>query len=92
MKDVAARLVLVAASLVAPAAAAAPATDQQIDQLMEVMRVEQTLEVAVLWSRSSAVGWQHVFRATDEINHIRNTIREGLRAVTSGSSPTEPRS
>ena len=44
MKDVAARLVLVAASLVAPAAAAAPATDQQIDQLMEVMRVEQTLD------------------------------------------------
>lgn len=42
-------------------------------------RVEQTVEVAVLWSRSSAVGWQHVFRATDEISYISDLIRNGLR-------------
>lgn len=44
-------------------------------------RVDQTLEVAVLWSRSSAVGWQGVFRATDEINYVCDTIREGLKVV-----------
>ena len=43
-------------------------------------RDEQRLEVAVLWSRSSAVGWQHVFRATDEVNYVRDSIREGLKS------------
>ena len=42
-------------------------------------REAQTLEVAVLWSRSSAVGWQHVFRATDEVGYISELIRNGLR-------------
>jgi hypothetical protein len=42
-------------------------------------REDQHLEVAVLWSRSSAVGWQHVFRGTDEISYIIDLIRGELR-------------
>ena len=42
-------------------------------------REDQRLEVAVLWSRSSAVGWQHVFRATDEIGYVSDLIRNALR-------------
>ena len=41
-------------------------------------RVDRTLEVAVLWSRSSAVGWQGVFRATDEIHYVRDMVRDQL--------------
>ena len=29
-------------------------------------RDAETLEVAVMWSRGGASGWEHVFRATDE--------------------------
>jgi hypothetical protein len=42
-------------------------------------RDDRTLEVAVLWSRSSAVGWQHVFRATDEATYIVELIRRELQ-------------
>jgi hypothetical protein len=46
-------------------------------------REGQTLEVAVLWSRSSAVGWQGVFRATDEIGYVRDLVRDQLsRCIT----------
>ena len=41
-------------------------------------RVDRTLEVAVLWSRSSAVGWQGVFRATDEVSYVRGMVRDQL--------------
>jgi hypothetical protein len=41
-------------------------------------RDENRMEVAVLWSRSSAVGWQHVFRATDEVGYVRDLINEAL--------------
>jgi hypothetical protein len=47
-------------------------------------RVDQRLEVAVLWSRSSAVGWQHAFRATDEFSYVRDLVREQLAAVSLG--------
>jgi hypothetical protein len=43
--------------------------------------VDERLEVAVLWSRSSAVGWQHVFRATDEITYVSELVRTGLARV-----------
>lgn len=52
MKIVAA-LAMVAASLFAPAAIAAPATDQQVDRLMQVMRVEQTLNAVLPQIRAS---------------------------------------
>lgn len=41
-------------------------------------RVDERVEVAVLWSRSSAVGWQHTFRATDEFTYVRDLVRKGL--------------
>jgi len=41
-------------------------------------REDERLEVVVLWSRSSAIGWQHVFRAADEIGYISNLIRTEL--------------
>ena len=42
-------------------------------------RVDDRLEVAVLWSRSSAVGWQHIFRATDSFSYVQDLI---VRALT----------
>jgi len=41
-------------------------------------RVDERVEVAVLWGRSSAVGWQHTFRATDEFTYVRDLVRKGL--------------
>ena len=46
-------------------------------------RDDRTLEVAVLWSRSSAVGWQGIFRATDEIGYVRDLVRNELSSSTS---------
>lgn len=37
-------------------------------------REHERLEVVVLWSRSSAVGWQHVFRAADGAGYLRELI------------------
>ena len=41
-------------------------------------RDDRTLETVVLWSRSSAVGWQHVFRASDEIGYVRELVHAAL--------------
>jgi hypothetical protein len=41
-------------------------------------RTDQSLETVVLWSRSSAVGWQHVFRACDEVGYVRDLIQTAL--------------
>jgi hypothetical protein len=41
-------------------------------------REDRRLEVAVLWSRSSAVGWQHTFRATDEVGYVADLVRAEL--------------
>ena len=41
-------------------------------------RDDERLEVVVLWSRSSAVGWQHVFRAADEIGYFRERVRSEI--------------
>ncbi len=54
-------------------------------------RVDERLDIAVLWSRSSAVGWQHVFRAADEFDYLANLVRAecarvGLAAATDGDS------
>ena len=49
-------------------------------------RDDQRLEVVVLWSRSSAVGWQHVFRAADEINYFRERVRDELARLPKPSS------
>ena len=41
-------------------------------------REAERLDIAVLWSRSSAVGWQHLFRAADEISYVRDRINTEL--------------
>jgi hypothetical protein len=47
-------------------------------------RVDERVEVSVMWSRSSAIGWQHTFRATDEFEYVRDLVREQLEAVSLG--------
>lgn len=44
-------------------------------------REEDRLDVAVLWSRSSAVGWQHVFRAADEFGYLAGLMRAEFARV-----------
>jgi hypothetical protein len=41
-------------------------------------RTDRSLEIVVLWSRSSAVGWQHVFRACDEMTYVLEMARHEL--------------
>jgi hypothetical protein len=36
------------------------------------------LEVVVLWSSGTVTGWQHVFRAADEVDHLIERVREEL--------------
>jgi hypothetical protein len=36
------------------------------------------LEVVVLWSSGTVTGWQHVFRAADEVDHLIGRVREEL--------------
>ena len=50
-------------------------------------RDEARLEVVVLWSRSSAVGWQHVFRAADEIGYFRGRVAAEIRNLPLDSRP-----
>lgn len=37
-------------------------------------RREATLETAVMWTRGGATGWEHVFRATDAAEWIRDRL------------------
>lgn len=52
-------------------------------------RENARLEVVVLWSRSSAVGWQHVFRAADEIGYLSDLIRAELARLGLASPTNE---
>jgi hypothetical protein len=44
-------------------------------------REAERLDIAVLWSRSSAVGWQHVFRAADEFTYLADLVRAECRRL-----------
>jgi hypothetical protein len=44
-------------------------------------RDHETVEVAVMWSRGGASGWQHVFRATDALAWVRGRLDEELARV-----------
>ena len=37
-------------------------------------REAETLETVVMWSRGGASGWQHVFRATDGADWVRDRL------------------
>ena len=43
-------------------------------------REGQRLEVVVLWSRGAVTGWEHVFRAADEVNYVIERVREEMAA------------
>jgi hypothetical protein len=43
-------------------------------------REGRRLEVVVLWSRGAVTGWEHVFRAADEVDYLNDRIREELDA------------
>ena len=41
-------------------------------------RVDRRLEVAVMWSSGVGTGWQHVFRADDEVGYFKERLGEEL--------------
>jgi hypothetical protein len=41
-------------------------------------REDRRLEVVVLYSRGGAMGWQHVFRAVDEVDYLQDLVRTEL--------------
>ena len=43
-------------------------------------REGQRLEVVVLWSRGAVTGWEHVFRAVDEVGYLVGRVREEMAA------------
>lgn len=43
-------------------------------------REGRRLEVVVLWSRGAVTGWEHVFRAADEVDYLNDRIRAELEA------------
>lgn len=43
-------------------------------------REGRRLEVVVLWSRGAVTGWQHVFRAADEVGYFVERVREEMVA------------
>ena len=43
-------------------------------------REGQRLEVVVLWSRGAVTGWQHVFRAADEVGYLVGRVRDEMTA------------
>jgi hypothetical protein len=43
-------------------------------------RTKRTVEVAVLWSSGTVTGWQHVFRATDDLDTLADRLRAELGA------------
>lgn len=43
-------------------------------------REGRRLEVVVLWSRGAVTGWQHVFRAADEVGYFVGRVREEMAA------------
>ena len=48
-------------------------------------RDAETLEVVVMWSRGGASGWEHVFRATDSADWVRNRLAEELTRLKLGA-------
>ncbi len=41
-------------------------------------REDERLEVAVMYSAGVVPGWQHVFRAVDEMNYVQDLVRTEL--------------
>jgi len=43
-------------------------------------REGRRLEVVVLWSRGAVTGWQHVFRAADEVDYLIERVHDEIAA------------
>jgi hypothetical protein len=43
-------------------------------------REGRRLEVVVLWSRGAVTGWEHVFRAADEVGYLVERFRQEMAA------------
>lgn len=43
-------------------------------------REGRRLEVVVLWSRGAVTGWEHVFRAADEVTYVIDRVHEEMAA------------
>lgn len=43
-------------------------------------RDDRRIEVVVLWSTGAVTGWQHVYRATDEVDYVIDLVRSALGA------------
>ena len=41
-------------------------------------REGRRLEVVVLWSRGAVTGWEHVFRAADEVSYLIERVRDEM--------------
>ena len=53
-------------------------------------REDRRLETVVLYSRGGAMGWQHVFRAVDEMDYVRELVREELHRHGLGPEALSP--
>jgi hypothetical protein len=40
---------------------------------------DRRLEIAVMWSAGAVPGWQHVFRAVDEVGYVLELVRDAFR-------------
>ena len=45
-----------------------------------INREGRRLEVVVLWSRGAVTGWEHVFRAADEVSYVISRFHEEMAA------------
>jgi hypothetical protein len=43
-------------------------------------RDDKAVEAVVLWSSGTVTGWQHVFRASDELSSLVDNVRTQLEA------------
>jgi hypothetical protein len=43
-------------------------------------RQDRAVEVVVLWSSGTVTGWQHVFRASEDLGHLATRVKQELDA------------
>jgi hypothetical protein len=44
-------------------------------------RDDRRLDVIVMWSAGAVPGWQHVFRAEDEVGYLRDLVSDAFRSA-----------
>lgn len=51
---------------------------------------DRRLEVVVLWSSGAGTGWQHVFRAADEVDYVMDLVQEAFARNDLFPGPVSP--